>query len=137
QQLGAAYAAAHGYDVSAMDLKESSSEKRKARRDYTLEWEARPGDPRNVEEARFRVRVSVSGDRVTGLRSFWQIPESYSRSRSRENAFSIAVRVVRLALIVGVIVCGIFMLVRNIRGGLLRWKLALKIAVPAALLMAV
>ncbi len=52
RQIASAFAAAEGWDLAAMDLKESHSEKKKARRDYTLEWEARAGDPRNLDEAR-------------------------------------------------------------------------------------
>ena len=36
-----------------MDFKESSAEKKKARRDHSLAWEARPGDPRNVDQTRY------------------------------------------------------------------------------------
>ena len=64
RSIAADFAMAHGLAVAAMDLKESQSEKRKARRDYSLVWEARPGDPRNVDEARYRVAIGVDGDRV-------------------------------------------------------------------------
>ena len=45
--IAAGFAASLGWDTTAMDLKESNSEKKKARRDHTLVWEARPGDPRD------------------------------------------------------------------------------------------
>ena len=73
-----------GWDTAAMDLKESSAEKKKARRDYSLEWEARPGDPRNVDETRWRVEVNVSGDRVTSARGFWKLPETGSAGANRK-----------------------------------------------------
>jgi len=74
-----------------MDLKESSSEKKKARRDYTLEWEARAGDPRNLDEAHYRVHIEVPGPRVFAavvledpgdLRAQPRAAERRSRSRS-------------------------------------------------------
>ena len=43
-----------------MDLKENQTEKKKARRDYSFVWEARPGDSRNVDEARYRVDIDLS-----------------------------------------------------------------------------
>lgn len=42
RQLAAQFATAHGLAVDGMDLKESQSEKRKARRDYTLVWRRAP-----------------------------------------------------------------------------------------------
>src|SRR5262249_13904373 len=50
---------------------------------------------------------------------------------------SIAVLVLRIAVISGVIVCGILLLVQNIRKGLVPWRATLRIAVPAAVLTGV
>ncbi len=83
--IATAFAAGRGWNPGAMDLKESSSEKKKARRDYTLVWEARDGDPRNVDEAHFRLVMTVAGDRVASLGSTWKLPEAYERSRSARN----------------------------------------------------
>ncbi len=135
RSLAMAFAAAHGRDVSAMQLKENASEKKKDRRDYTLEWEAPPGDPRNVDEARFRVHVSIAGDRVTGLRTYWKIPEAFERARSRQSFISIAVFALRYGVIAGVVVLGILLLVRNIRGGRVPWRTVIRAAFPATLLM--
>jgi len=85
-----------GLGPGCHDLKENTSEKKKARRDYTLEWEARPGDPRNLDEAHYRVHIEVAGDRVSSLRSYWKIPEAYERSRQRQNALSIVVLALRI-----------------------------------------
>src|SRR5262249_24918023 len=43
--------AEHGYAIGGFELQESRSQQRKARTDYTLVWQAKPGDPRNVGEA--------------------------------------------------------------------------------------
>ncbi|HEY2018739.1 MAG TPA: CPBP family intramembrane glutamic endopeptidase [Bryobacteraceae bacterium] len=134
--IATAFAAAQGWDVSTMDLKESSSDKKKARRDHTLEWEARAGDPRNVDEAHFRLHIELAGDRVSALRGYWKIPESYRRVRSQQNFISIAVLALRFGVLGGGIVCGILLLVANIRHGLVRWRTVFRIAVPAALLAA-
>jgi hypothetical protein len=119
-----------------MDLKENSSEKKKARRDYTLEWEARAGDPRNLDEAHYRVHMEVAGDRVSSLRSYWKIPEAYERSRDRQNALSIAVMSLRIAAIAAAVVFGLWLLIQATRKGLVRWRGAIGLAVPATLLFA-
>src|ERR1039458_2952800 len=112
RQIASAFAAAEGWDLAAMDLKENSSEKKKARRDYTLEWEARPGDPRNLDEAHYRVHIEVAGDRVSSLRSYWKIPETYERSRERQNALSIAALALRIVAIAAAIVYALWLLIQ-------------------------
>jgi len=134
REIAAAFAIAQGLNVGDMDLKESQTEKRKARRDYTLVWEARPGDARNVDEAHYRVEVAVDGDRVSALRAYWKIPEAFERSRDRQNFISIAIWIVRILAIAGAIVFGIWVLIRQIRQGLVPWRRTLLLAaVPTVL----
>ena len=137
RQIASAFAAAQGWDLTAMELKESTSEKKKARRDHTLVWEARSGDPRNVDEAHYRVNIAVAGDRVSSLRGYWKIPEAYSRSRSQQNSLSIAVTVARFAIPSGAVLYALWLLIQNIRKGLVRWGAAVRLAIPATLLSAV
>jgi len=132
--LAAAFAASRGWDVAAMDLKVSSSEKKKARRDSKFEWEARTGDPRNVDETKFRVAVSVSGDRVTAGRTYWYTPETFDRSRQRSTVVSILVVVLHIVTAAGLTVYALWVLIHGTRTGKVRWGSALKLAVPAALL---
>jgi membrane protease YdiL (CAAX protease family) len=137
QSIAMAFAAAHGWDLAAMDLKESTSEKKKARRDHTLEWEARTGDPRNLDDAHYRVVAEVDGDRVMEMRSYWKLPETYSRAREQQNFISIAVLTLRFGVLAAGVVFGLMLMIQNIRQGLVRWGLTIRIAVPAALLAAV
>jgi len=137
REIASAFAKDQGLDVSSMDLKESSSEKKKARRDYTLVWEARSGDPRNVDEAHYRVQIGITGDAVATVRRFWKIPESFSRSREQQNALSIAVLIMRIAGVAGAIVYALWLLVQSIRQRLVPWRAAIKLAVPTALLFPV
>jgi membrane protease YdiL (CAAX protease family) len=134
--IAMAFAAAHGWDLAALDLKESTSEKKKARRDHTLEWEAPAGDPRNLDEAHFRVVARVDGDQVTELRSYWKLPETYSRARAQQNLISIAVLTLRFGMLSAGVVWGLILMIHNIRQGLVRWGLTIRIAVPATLLTA-
>ncbi|MGA2267645.1 MAG: type II CAAX endopeptidase family protein [Bryobacteraceae bacterium] len=136
RQIASAFAAAQGWDLAAMDLKESTSEKKKARRDYTLEWEARAGDPRNLDEAHYRAHLEVAGDRVSSLRSYWKIPEAYERGRERQNALAIALLALRIGAIAGAVVYALWLLIQRTRKGLVRWRGAIRLAVPTTLLFA-
>ena len=136
RQIAAMFAGAYGIELATMELKESTSEKKKARRDHTLVWEARVGDPRNLDEARYRLEIQVDGDRVSAWRTFWKLPESYARSREQRNFISIAVTVLRIAVILVGLGWGVRQLVCNIRQGLVRWNLAIPLAIVATLLMA-
>lgn len=123
-----------GLDLAAFELKETTSERMKARRDHVLVWEARPEDPRNVEEARYRVRVQVAGDRVAAASAYWKLPENYLRARAARNALSIALTLLRLAVYAGVVVLGLWLLIRFTRRRALDWRTAMLAALPAALL---
>jgi hypothetical protein len=128
------FAVSHGWDVSAMDLKESSSEKKKARRDSDFEWESRAGDPRNVDETRFRVAIEVSGDQVTSGHVYWKTPEAFDRAREASNAVSIGVAVARIVVTAGVLVYALWLIILGTRNGVIRWGAALKLAAPAVVL---
>src|SRR5262249_39547481 len=104
------------------------------RRDAGFEWEARAGDPRNVGETRFRVAIEVDGDRVTEARVYWKTPEAYDRVREQSNAISIAVAISKIAAGPGRLVFALGLLVQGTREGMVRWRAALKVAVPALLL---
>src|SRR5581483_4600407 len=68
---------------------------------------------------------------------FWKVPEDYVRARDRQNFLSISTATLRFGLLAGVIVFGIWVLVHNIRHGLIRWRITLKLAIVPALLTAV
>ena len=141
RETAAAFAASQGWDVGAMELKESSTEKKKLRRDHTLVWEARAGDPRNVprnlDGARYRVHVLVTGDRASSLRAYWKLPEAWTRARERQNALSILVLALRIVVMAGAIVFAMWMLIRATRERLVRWRAAIRLAVPVTLLFAI
>jgi len=116
--------------LEGFDLKETSSDKKKARRDHTLVWEARAGDPRNLDDAHFRVRVTVAGDRVASFGSYWKVPETFERAREQRNALSYLLLVLRIGVSAGVLVVGIWLLIDRTRQRALRWSQALWIALP-------
>lgn len=132
--LAVGFASAFQWNTTGMELKESRSEKKKARRDHTFVWEARPGDPRNVDEARFRVEVQVAGGAATSARGFWKLPETFVRSRERQNFVSISAVVLRIAVLAGGLVIALYVLVQRIRAGAIPWRPTLRIAIPVAVL---
>lgn len=136
REIAAQFARSQGVKVDAMDLKESTSEKKKARRDYTLVWEGRPGDNRNLDEAHYRVEIGVAGDKVSSWRSYWKLPEAFTRARSRQNAISIMVLALRVAVFACAIVYAIWLLIGNIRQELVPWGRVMRWAAAAALLAA-
>src|SRR5260370_1091560 len=122
QEIASQFAASLGWDTGAMDLKESSTEQKKARRDYSLEWEARPGDPRNVGETRWRVEVNVAGDRVVSARGFWKLPEAWQRGREQQNGLAIAIAVLKIGTLAALIVYGLWLLLQGTRHRMVRWQ---------------
>ena len=130
RRIAADFLASRAIDLQKLEAKETTSEKKKARRDHTLVWEAKPGDPRNLDEARFRVRVMVAGDRVVSLSTFWKIPETFERARSRRNALSNLLLVMRLVGYASLLVLGIWLLIERTREHRLGWRRALWTALP-------
>ena len=130
--LAMTFAQSRGQNVPAMDLKEQTSEKRKARTDHDLAWEARPGDARNLDRTHYRVEVDVAGDRVSGWRAYWKAPEWFERARDAQTFWSIFATVARIAAAGFFAVFALACLIRNIRAGLVRWKPPLAIGAVAA-----
>ncbi len=134
RDLAARELTGHGFDLSAMVLKESASEKKKARRDHKLVWEARDGDPRNVDEAHFRLSVEVAGDRVVSWQPYWKIPEVYQRERTRSNGLSIGLAVLRILFWAVAVVSALYLLAQLTRRREVRWRWALLAAAPVTAL---
>jgi hypothetical protein len=132
RRIAADFLTSRGIDPERLDLKETTSDKKKARRDHTLVWEARPGDPRNLDDAHFRIRVEVAGDRVASLHTFWKLPETFERARSQRNALSNVLLVLRIVALACLLVLGIWLLLDGTRRRALPWGLAMRIALPLA-----
>jgi hypothetical protein len=82
------------------------------------------------------VEIKVAGDRASSWRSFWKLPETYTRSRAQRNFISITVTALQIAVILVGLGWGVWQLVHNIRQGLVRWSVAMPLAAVATLLMA-
>jgi len=120
---------AHGLDPSAFELKESSSEELKARRDHRFVWEAGEGDPRNLDELKFRCQVKVAGDQPVSLRRYLKLPETWLRDREESTTLQAILNGILIALIVAVLLHLLWLLIRQVRGEGLTWTPLLKIGV--------
>lgn len=111
-----------GYQLSGFDLQNTSAEKRKARQDYTLTWQAKPGDPRNVGDEQFRLEVDIAGDRVVAFARSFKLPEDWERERSA--------RGLTFWLLLGTFIAGggallagvLILFVKQVRTGEISWR---------------
>jgi hypothetical protein len=71
------------------------------------------------------------------MRSYWKIPESFERSRDRQNFISITVLAIKFSVIAAGIVFGLWTLIRQIRQGLVPWRRTLRLAVIPTLMTAI
>lgn len=120
-----AEAAAHGEWDVALDLYRpvSASEEVRpgGRTDHTFVYERPDGE---AGEARFRLRITVAGDRPAGVERFVEVPEAFTRryaemrSANEALAFFSSLGAGLLYVVLGCGV-GLFFL---LRGGLLRWR---------------
>jgi hypothetical protein len=135
QTLAAKYVEEQGYRLSDFDLQSSEAEKRKAREDYTLVWQAKAGDPRNVADAHYRLEVGVAGDQVEGFWRLFKLPEAWERARGSS---SLVNSVLSFAgILVGLALAGaaVVLLVKQIRSGQVPWRPAAKVGALIGALM--
>lgn len=128
------FLASQSIDVENFVLKESSSEKRKARRDYHFVWEAPEGDPRHIAEAKYRINVDVQGNKIGRFETYLKLPESFERERRERGvwfAVHIGLMVVGFGLLLGL---AIVYFVKFARSGAIPWRQALLLAIPIAVL---
>jgi hypothetical protein len=134
KQLAQGFLSDQKLEVSSFVMKESSSEKRKARRDYHFVWEAPDGDARHIAEAKFRINVDVQGSRIGRFETYLKLPEKYERER-QERGIWFAVHIGLMVAGYGVLLgLAIMCFVRFVRSGAIVWRPALLLAIPVALL---
>ncbi len=125
----------HGYRLTDFELQDSQEQKRKARKDYSFTWQAKPGDSRNVGDVHYRLVVDLAGDQVVGLSRYFKIPEDWERERRatrlpNQILFGIS-SVLRLGLVAG----GLILFVRQLRRGEIAWRSAAKVGAALVALM--
>ena len=122
----------YGFDVDLLELKESSSEKLPNRRDHRFVFEAAEGDPRNVDELRYRVRVNIAGNEPVSIYRFLKVPEDWQRERQESTTLKTALSGLLIVLIAAVVIHGLWLLVRRVRNEGIVWAPLIKIAAVAA-----
>ncbi len=136
QLAEAAVASGWDVDLGEYELVEESHEVRPGgRTDHTLVYE-RPDE--RIGEGRYRLRLTVSGDRFTELTHFIKIPEAFSRRYEEMRSFNDGIAggagfAVVILYLAGGCVFGLFYLMRK---RWVIWKPAVKWAVFIAALQA-
>ncbi len=126
----------HRYHLADFELQDSQEQKRKARKDYVFTWQAKPGDPRNVGEAHYRLEVNLAGDQAVGFSRYFKIPEEWERQRkasrlSNQILFGVS-SLLRLAFVGGFLI----LFVIQLRRGRIPWRPAAKVGVALVALVA-
>jgi CAAX prenyl protease-like protein len=116
----------NGYSLAAFELQDSEAEKRKAREDYTFTWQAKTGDPRNVGDEHYRVRVEIAGDQVVAVSRVFKLPEDWVRARQGTGLANAIL--IGIASLVGIGLAGgaVILFVRQVRAGEIPWRASLK-----------
>lgn len=136
QALGEQAVQRHGYDLTGFALQSSVAEKRSAREDYTLVWQAKPGDSRNVGNAHYRLTVQIAGDRVVGFSRSFKLPEQWIRKQEAAHIANTIFPGAMVVLGLGLIVGAVWLIVVRAKQREVRWIAALKAAVVLTVLLA-
>jgi hypothetical protein len=129
-----AFLQSRGIDTVHYVLKESSSERKKNRQDHTFVWEAKENDPRNVEQARYRMLLVVQGDEVSHFGRFMKLPEEWERERRKSTAISAVRTALKIAVLVVFLGFTLLSLINRVRRGEVRWRPVLTVAGALALI---
>ncbi|MGH9395539.1 MAG: CPBP family intramembrane glutamic endopeptidase [Terriglobia bacterium] len=134
--LGEQAVTEHGYKISDFVLQDSVARKRTAREDYTLVWQAKPGDPRNVGGAHYRLEAEIAGDQVVAFSRSFKLPESWVREQETSHLANSLLPGAAIVLGLGLMVGAIWLLVLQVKQGAVRWMAALKVAIILTILLA-
>ena len=128
---------AEGFNLARFDLQNSEATKRKAREDYTLAWQARPGDPLNVGDEHYRVEVGIAGDQVTGVRRYFKLPENWEREQSETRLVNVALIALKVLLGGGIAAGIIWLFVMQVRKDGLAWRKTRRVALFVAIALVI
>jgi hypothetical protein len=124
----------HGYRLEDFELQSSDATKRKAREDYTLVWQAKPGDARNVGDAHYRLEVDIAGDQVVGFSRSFKLPEEWLRAEEGDSVVNNMLKAVRILTILALVTAALVLFVNLVRSGSMQWKRSAKFGVLLAIL---
>jgi membrane protease YdiL (CAAX protease family) len=124
----------YGYRLEDFELQSSDATKRKAREDYTLVWQAKSGDPRNVGDAHYRLEVDIAGDQVVGFSRFFKLPEEWERAEEGNTIVNNILLGVSVLTFLTLAAGGLILFVNLVRSGQMLWKRSAKFGVLMAIL---
>jgi len=125
----------HGYHLQDFELQSSDSIKRKAREDYTLVWQAKPGDLRNVGDSHYRLEVDIAGDQVVGFSRSFKLPEEWERAQEGNSIVNNILIGVLILTVIALAAGGLILFVNLVRSGQMLWKRSAKFGAWVAILM--
>ncbi len=123
----------YGLDPQALEVVESSAEKRPKRTDHRLVFQARVGDPRNTHELHYRVSVNIAGDQPAGLYRHFKVPEAWSRARDEDSFFKTACTGLLTAAVLALVLYPLWLLVCLVRDDKVQWRPAARLGAIGAL----
>jgi hypothetical protein len=131
QLLASDFLRERGIEPADLDLKESRSERQKARTDHTFEWQVPDS---TLGEAGIRYMVVVRGGEVAGLRPYIHLPEAWLRAYEERSVLQRILWVLSRGVL-GVVVLGIVALfVLEVRAHRFPWSPALRWGAAGAVL---
>ncbi len=133
-ELAAGAVREHGYRLEDFDLQDSEAQERKAREDYTLVWQAKPGDSRNVGDAHYRLDVNIAGDQVVGFSRFFKLPEEWVRERQSNRLINFVLKGASILMAIALVAVGLILFVSQVRSGRMPWKRSAKFGVGVTML---
>ncbi len=136
--LGARFLKGEGYDPAEFVLQDAELQKRKARTDYTLIWQAKgeeAGSLREIDDAHLRLEVHIAGDEVVGLSRYFKLPEEWVRQRSATGLHNIILTVVFILVLATLLAGALILFVNRVRAGQIPWRRAAKVGAVVLPLM--
>lgn len=127
--LGERFAAQQGFQLSQFELQDSIAQKRKAREDYALTWQARAGNPLNVGEEHYRLEVDLAGDQVVAFSRYFKVPEGWLRERSERKLGNVVLWGITIVVGTALLAAFLWLFVREVRHDRLLWHKAVPVGI--------
>ena len=129
QALAGEFLRAEGIDPATFELKESSSEKKKARVDHVFEWQV---PDTTLGDAGIRYRVEVRGGEVAGQRPYLHLPEAWLRAYEESSVLDWISWGLSLGIMGTAVFLAVVLFVGAVRARRFPWGLGLRWGAVAA-----
>lgn len=128
RDVAASFLRDHGTDTSSCEVKDSSQEDRKARRDHQLAWEC---PIEGAGEAKVRYEMTIQGSAVGAWTRGVKIPEAWQRQRESQSALTVALLLFKIPVIGLIAGLAILLLIARIRERRVPWLFAIIVGLVA------